>query len=114
MFLTYFQVDVRVQFFQLVRHTVSLDASQLGQKEHSSASLKLDCTNRKCQSTPPQSQCPSNQYGRLEEEQLSYKDIVEPELYYLRMKSARHLALLYLHQHGGTSHKSFNRHTKAL
>lgn len=27
--LTYFQVDVRVQFLQLVRHTISLDASQL-------------------------------------------------------------------------------------
>lgn len=30
--LTYFQVDIWVQFFQLGRHAVSLDASQLGQR----------------------------------------------------------------------------------
>lgn len=33
--LTYFQMDVGVQLFQLVRHAVSLDAGQLGQKKHS-------------------------------------------------------------------------------
>lgn len=32
MILTYFHMDVRVKFFQLVRHTVGLNASQLGQK----------------------------------------------------------------------------------
>lgn len=30
--LTYFQVDIWIQFFQLGRHAVSLDASQLGQR----------------------------------------------------------------------------------
>lgn len=33
--LTYFQMDVGVQLFQLVRHAVRLDAGQLGQKKHS-------------------------------------------------------------------------------
>lgn len=32
MILTYFQVDVRVQFFQRFSHAVSLDASQLRQR----------------------------------------------------------------------------------
>ena len=39
--LTYFQVEVRVQLFQLVRHTISLDASQLGQKNTAALDFSL-------------------------------------------------------------------------
>lgn len=69
--LTYFQVDVRVQFFQLVRHAVSLDAGQLGQKSTASDYFTISINTHP--SAEPVSMS-ANQYAadwHLDEEQLS-------------------------------------------
>lgn len=103
--LTYFQVDVRVQSFQRVRHAVGLDASQLGHKNTAALDFSwvaLIVLTKKNSNT---------QTHRGDEHQISMTDwrrnsYRKKTLSRDSVISARGapdlLALLYLDQRGGT------------